>query len=138
MRRLLTFVSTLLVLASLLFTGPACTPRETELVTRTAHAAACAFCSATEEGATAEDAAAAYSKALREVTEAIGRLAAAVDPEEVAALRAELAASQERERVLFARLAKLARRASAAPVAVPPAAPSATPASTSSAAPGTP
>lgn len=137
MLRLPTFVSVLVVLVVLLFTGPACTPRETELVARTAHAAACAYCSATEEAATAEDAAAAYSKALREVTEAIGRLAAAVDPEEVAALRAELAASQERERVLFARMVALARKAPPATTATAPT-PAATPSSTATSGTGTP
>lgn len=120
--RLPTFVSALLVLVVLLFEAPGCTPRETELVARTAHAAACAFCSATDESATAEDAAAGYTKALREVTEAVGKLAAAVDPEEVAALRAELAASQERERMLFARMVALARKAPPAPISPPPSA----------------
>ena len=117
MSRLPTFVSALIVF---LFACTSCTPRETELIARTAHTAACAFCEATGDGVAAEDAAAVYSKALREVTEAIGKLAAAVDPEEVAALRAELSASQERERLLFARMVALAKKAKAPAAAEPP------------------
>lgn len=55
------------------------------------------------------DAMAAHAEALREMTEALGKVAERkADPAEVEAIRRELQASHERERVLATRLLLLA------------------------------
>lgn len=103
------------VLAMLAIFLSGCTPATwaaVEGVGAVAKGAACAIC---QGGFPVETQAAAHAKALRAITDAIAALAAARDPAEVAAIRRELAASQERERALVARLLLLAAPRSVAP-----------------------
>lgn len=84
---------------------------------RVAKVTSCAICNSSGG---AVDQAAEHARALREIFDAIGDLAAVRDPVAVARIRAELAASQARERALAEQLLELA----GAPASPPPAAPS--------------
>ena len=75
---------------------------------------ACAICG---ENVDAGKQAAAHAKALREIFEAVGRVAEAVDRQEADRLRAELEVLHDKQRANAERLIRLA--ASAKPAAAP-------------------
>lgn len=103
-------------LLAIFLTG--CTPATwaaVEAAGTVAKVAACTICGAASPSPI--EIADQHAKALRDITEAVARVAAERDAAETDAIRAELAASQARERLLTLRLLSLAGRPATAPAA---------------------
>lgn len=108
-------------LAALLFSAllAGCSPADWAAVDAAGRVAKVTSCAICNSGGGAVDQAAEHARALREIFDAIGDLAAARDPVTVARIRAELAASQARERALAEQLLELAGTPPPAPSTAP-------------------
>lgn len=102
-KKLPTFVSFLLVC----FCLKGCSPAQWAAVDAAGAVAKVAACAICQSGAPVQDQAAEHAQALKEIFEAIARLAEVANPSEVARLRADAAELQARERLLTETLIKL-------------------------------